>query len=388
MRARSLKMWFIVAIAPLLFISFAPAPVAQAASGFDYRGSVSIEAYYHVKDVVWKVDGIEYAVGKRFNFSVTADGFVISDGYIATDGSISPQGLEELQRNGRLDQLFTQRFARYLSEVEGYQPGSVQLEQALKSATPTGKPVFDWYAVTGVGLGEQTSEPKIVALGSNDPLHGYPAIFELKGLTAPAYEVRAEGSFKDKNLWPLSYRFKGVENKLSKRIERLVDKHGKDMKPYFQVLQADDLVPGTAVVNPTTPRQIRFMVGLGDYDRVESPKWTSGADAMYPMDAWISLARANDIPVKVVNETPSPTASPSATSSPTASATPSEATPVPTVSTEPVPRQDGGWWPVLYIVIAAIGGLAFVALGWFGILWLKRRRKQREASDEPDGDEE
>ena len=129
MRARSLKMRFVAVIAALLLgISFASAPLAQAASGFDYRGTVTIEAYHSVKDVVWKVDGIEYAIGSPFYFSVTADGFVLGDGYIATDGTVSKGGLSALRKTKRFTEVFKAALRRHLVDNEGYQNGSDQLD--------------------------------------------------------------------------------------------------------------------------------------------------------------------------------------------------------------------------------------------------------------------
>ena len=389
MRARSLKMWFIAVIAALLGISFAPAPVAQAASGFDYRGTVTIEAYHSVKDVVWKVDGIEYAIGSPFYFSVTADGFALGNGYIATDGTISKAGLSALRKTKRFTEVFKAALRRHLVDNEGYQNGSDQLDQALKSAVMEGQPKFTNYAVTGVGVGEQREDLKEIAVGPNSKERGYPAIFQLKSLKVPAYQVVAGAGFNSRSLWPLSSRFNGAEAK-ARRIERSVDKHGNDMYPYFQVLRADDLVPGTQVISKSTPRQIRGMIGAGDY------QWSDGADALYPMDAWIELAQANNVPVTVLGQapssspsatttSPSATVTPSATSSPTASVTPSAATPVPTASAEPVSQQDWGWWPVVYIVGVLGIGLVFITLGWFGILWWRNRRRHQRKK--PDGGE-
>lgn len=389
MRARSLKMWFIAVIAALLGISFAPAPVAQAASGFDYRGTVTIEAYYTVKDVVWKVDGIEYAIGSPFYFSVTADGFVLGDGYIATDGTVSKAGLSALRKTKQFTEVFKGALRRYLVDNEGYQNGSDQLSQALKSAVMEGQPKFTHYAVTGVGVGEQREDLKEIAVGTNSKERGYPAIFRLKGLKVPAYQVVAGAGFNSKSLWPLSSRFNGAEAK-AKRIERLVDKHGNDMYPYFQVLWADDLVPGTQVISKSTPRQIRGMIGTGDYQQ------NDGADALYPMDAWIELAQANNVPVTVLGQ--APTASPSATTAPPAvsaspSAAPTTATPsgTPSVSAQPtdqpvppVNHGDNGW---SMIVLGTVGVL--VLIGGIGICWLLmlRRRKKAAKSDEPVQDE-
>ena len=360
--------------------------MAQAASGFDYRGTVTIEAYHSVKDVVWKVDGIEYAIGSPFYFSVTADGFALGNGYIATDGTISKAGLSALRKTKRFTEVFKAALRRHLVDNEGYQNGSDQLDQALKSAVMEGQPKFTNYAVTGVGVGEQREDLKEIAVGPNSKERGYPAIFQLKSLKVPAYQVVAGAGFNSKSLWPLSSRFNGAEAK-ARRIERSVDKHGNDMYPYFQVLRADDLVPGTQVISKSTPRQIRGMIGAGDY------KWSDGADALYPMDAWIELAQANNIPVTVLGQAPSssPSATPPVSASP--SATPTTATPsgTPSVSAQPTeqpvpPANDGGkaWSTVL--LVAAIA-LAFI--GIIGVCWLLmlRRRKKAAKSDGPVQDE-
>lgn len=385
MLARSLKIWLIMAIAVLLGIGLAPAQKAQAASGFDYRGTVTIEAYYTVKDVVWKVDGIEYAIGSPFYFSVTADGFVLGDGYIATDGTVSKGGLSALRKTKRFTELFKGALRRYLVDNEGYQNGSDQLNQALKSAVMEGRPKFTHYAVTGVGVGEQREDLKEIAVGTNSKERGYPAIFQLKSLKVPAYQVVAGAGFNSKSLWPLSSRFNGAEAK-ARRIERSVDKHGNDMYPYFQVLRADDLVPGTQVISKSTPRQIRGMIGAGDY------KWSDGADALYPMDAWIELAQANNIPVTVLGQAPS--SSPSATTAPppvsaSPSAAPTTATPsgTPSVSAQPtdqpvppVNHGDNGW-----SMIALGTAVVLVLIGLIGICWLlmlRRRKKTAQPAED------
>ena len=383
MRARSLKMRFVAVIAALLLgISFASAPLAQAASGFDYRGTVTIEAYYSVKDVVWKVDGIEYAIGSPFYFSVTADGFVLGNGgYIATDGTVSKAGLSALRKTKRFTELFKAALRRYLVDNEGYQTGSDQLNQALNSAVMEGQPKFTHYAVTGVGVGEQREDLKEIAVGTNSKERGYPAIFQLKSLKVPAYQVVAGAGFNSKSLWPLSSRFSGAEAKV-KRIERSVDKHGNDMYPYFQVLRADDLVPGTQVISKSTPRQIRGMIGAGDY------QWSDGADALFPMDAWIELAQTNNIPVTVLGRAPS--TSPSATTPPppvsaSPSAAPTTATPsgTPSVSAQPtdqpvppVNHGDNGWsmftLGTMFLQVTIIGGI--------GIYWLLMLRRHKKAA--------
>ncbi len=386
MRARSLKMRFVAVIAALLLgISFASAPVAQAASGFDYRGTVTIEAYYSVKDVVWKVDGIEYAIGSPFYFSVTADGFVLGDGYIATDGTVSKGGLSALRKTKQFTELFKAALRRHLVNNEGYQNGSEQLNQALNSAVMEGQPKFTHYAVTGVGVGEQREDLKEIAVGTNSKERGYPAIFRLKGLKVPAYQVVAGAGFNSRSLWPLSSRFNGAEAK-ARRIERSVDKHGNDMYPYFQVLRADDLVPGTQVISKSTPRQIRGMIGAGDY------KWSDGADALYPMDAWIELAQANNIPVTVLGQ--APVTSPSATTAPppvsaSPSVTPTTSVPsaTPSVSAQPteqpvppVSNGDNGWSMIAMgtaIMLAVIGG---IGVCW--LLMLRRRKKTAQPAED------
>ncbi len=360
--------------------------MAQAASGFDYRGTVTIEAYHSVKDVVWKVDGIEYAIGSPFYFSVTADGFALGNGYIATDGTISKAGLSALRKTKRFTKLFKAALRRHLVSNEGYQNGSEQLNQALNSAVMEGQPKLTHYAVTGVGVGEQREELKETAVGPNSKERGYPAIFQLKSLKVPAYQVVAGAGFNSKSLWPLSSRFNGAEAK-ARRIERSVDKHGNDMYPYFQVLWADDLVPGTQVISKSTPRQIRGMIGAGDYQQ------NDGADALYPMDAWIELAQANNIPVTVLGQAPSssPSATPPVSASP--SATPTTATPsgTPSVGAQPtdqpvppVSNGDNGWSMIAIgtvIVLAVIGGI--------GVCWLVmlRKRKKTAQSDGPVQDE-
>lgn len=384
--ARSLKMWFVAVIAALLGISLAPAPMAQAASGFDYRGTVTIEAYHSVKDVAWKVDGIEYAIGSPFYFSVTADGFALGNGYIATDGTVSKGGLSALRKTKQFTELFKAALRRHLVDNEGYQNGSDQLNQALKSAVMEGQPKFTHYAVTGVGVGEQREDLKEIAVGTNSKERGYPAIFQLKSLKVPAYQVVAGAGFNSRSLWPLSSRFNGAEAK-ARRIERSVDKHGNDMYPYFQVLRADDLVPGTQVISKSTPRQIRGMIGAGDY------QWSDGADALYPMDAWIELAQANNVPVTVLGQAPSssPSATPPVSASP--SAAPTTATPsgTPSVSAQPteqpvppVNHGDNGWSMIALgtaVVLAVIGGI--------GVCWLVMLRKRKKAakSDGPVQDE-
>ena len=387
MRARSLKMRFVAVIAALLLgISFAPAPVAQAASGFDYRGTVTIEAYHSVKDVAWKVDGIEYAIGSPFYFSVTADGFVLGNGgYIATDGTVSKAGLSALRKTKQFTEVFKGALRRYLVDNEGYQNGSDQLNQALNSAVMEGQPKFTHYAVTGVGVGEQREDLKEVVVGTNSKERGYPAIFQLKSLKVPAYQVVAGAEFNSNSLWPLSSRFKGAEAK-ARRIERSVDKDGNDMYPYFQVLRADDLVPGTQVISKSAPRQIRGMIGAGDY------QWSDGADALYPMDAWIELAQANNVPVTVLGQ--APTASPSATTAPppvsaSPSAAPTTATPsgTPSVSAQPtdqpvppVNHGDNGW-----SMIALGTAVVLVLIGLIGICWLlmlRRRKKTAQPAED------
>ena len=236
-----------------------------------------------------------------------------------------------------------------------------------------------------LALGEQREDLKEIVVGTNSKERGYPAIFQLKSLKVPAYQVVAGAEFNSNSLWPLSSRFKGAEAK-ARRIERSVDKYGNDMYPYFQVLRADDLVPGTQVISKSAPRQIRGMIGAGDY------KWSDGADALYPMDAWIELAQANNIPVTVLGQAPG--TSPSATTAPppvsaSPSAAPTTATPsgTPSVSAQPtdqpvppVNHGDNGW-----SMIALGTAVVLVLIGLIGICWLlmlRRRKKTAQPAED------
>lgn len=378
MLARSFKMRFIAVIAVLLASlgSFQAAP-AQAATGLDYRGTVSIDAVYSVKGVKWKIDGVPYQLD-RFVYTITADGAFIAPGYIATDGIITKQGMNKFFGTKLFMEMFRHEFGEMLVASEGYQRGSEPLRQAVASATPIGKPTFEWYMVVGRGIKHAAFTE--VAVGQPSEENGYPAIFSLKGQNVPAYSVRVDGDFNAKGLLPLSSRFSGGAVKIEP-IERQVDKYGNNKYPYYQVLLADDFVPGTQVVNKSAPRELVGMVGAGHSGE--------GADALYPMNAWVALAQSKGIPVNVVGQSPVPsvsatTALPSASASPTASpsAAPS-ASPQPTESSTPSApaEQDSsvGW-------IIGIG-LAIACLV-IPLVWLAYRRKPHDQPSESPRDGE
>lgn len=373
------RLMSLLAVAAIIVVGcFSTATVAKAATGLDFRGTVTISAYYTAKDVVWKVDGVEYGLGRSFMWSASFDGFVIDGDYIATDGHATKAGLAQYTKTEGFKRAFRESLELELVDSGDYQPGSEQLRQALKTAQPDGAAKFSHYAVTGVGIGEQYgNELEEVAAGTNSKKNGYPAIFRLKGLKVPYYQVRASANF-DGNLWPLSSRFNG-NGPRSERIQRLTDKYGKDMYPYFQVLMADNLVPGTQVVDKTAPREIRGMIGAGDYE------WGNDADALYPMNAWIDLARAHGVEVHVAGEISAPSALPSA--SPSASTPPSVMPSTPSASSqpnEPAQQNTRPEWlaPVLLLVVTVVM-IALVGVIWLGVLRSRKRAVPVESESEP-----
>ncbi len=378
MLARSFKKWFTVFA--MLIVSIGglvqPANSAHAApyTGYDYKATFTVYQVYTV-DVALYSQRV-----KNFVFSVpVSDGFIINaQGYAFVDG-----GYNSRPHNQALQTAFDKDFRVHLENNLGYAPSS--LDEVMKATKMVGKPKLlgTPYVVGPAFASEANYSIQHVATGSKDVANGYPAIIRIKGDLSQVkpYQVAVSANFDvGSRLRPLSSRFRGAEKKMANDpIERRVDVYGNEKYPYYQVLLAEYLVPGTQVINTRNPRTIVGMIGAGDY------KW-DGADALYPMNAWVSLAQSKSIQVNVAGQSPTPsasatTASPSVSASPTATPTTVSQSAEPSASSQPTEPStpsapaEQGWsigWIVGIVIAALIAGVL--------VMWLMRKRKQPSES--------
>lgn len=376
MLTRSFKTLIVAFVAMLVGLGFVPAATpAQAApyTGYNYMGTFTVYRMFKV-DVQFYADTI-----KDFLFAVpVSDGFFFNkEGYAFVDG-----GYNSRPHSQALQAEFVSSIRVHIENL-GYTASS--LDEVMKFTKMVGKPKPSGEPyVIGPALGSESNYTiQRVATGTKDVANGYPAIIRIKGDLSQVkpYQVAVSANFDiGSRLRPLSSRFRGAEKKMANDpIERRVDKYGNEKYPYYQVLLAEYLVPGTQVISTKNPRTIVGMIGAGDYE------W-DGADALYPMNAWVALAQSKGIPVNVAGQSPTPsasatTAAPSVSASPSVtptsvspSATPS-ATPQPTEPSAPSEPAEQGWpigWIVGVIVAALIAGVL--------VMWLMRKRKQPSES--------